>query len=94
MSFRIQPTPPARPNRCQLFGPGSNTKLPPKMAASAADVINLDLEDAVAPDDKPQEGGGYEEEGGGGEGGGGRVREEDGIDDVQRSGGSAPSLDN
>ncbi|MBB05933.1 L-malyl-CoA/beta-methylmalyl-CoA lyase [Pseudooceanicola sp.] len=54
MSFRIQPTPPARPNRCQLFGPGSNTKLPPKMATSAADVINLDLEDAVAPDDKPK----------------------------------------
>jgi malyl-CoA/(S)-citramalyl-CoA lyase len=25
-----------------------------KMAASAADVINLDLEDSVAPDDKPQ----------------------------------------
>ena len=54
MSFRLQPTPPARPNRCQLFGPGSNTKLFEKMAASAADVINLDLEDAVAPDDKPQ----------------------------------------
>ncbi|MFT6451483.1 MAG: malyl-CoA/(S)-citramalyl-CoA lyase [Halocynthiibacter sp.] len=54
MSFRLQPTPPARPNRCQLFGPGSNTKLFPKMAASAADVINLDLEDAVAPNDKPQ----------------------------------------
>ncbi|KAA2313013.1 CoA ester lyase [Pseudooceanicola sediminis] len=54
MSFRIQPQPPARPNRCQLFGPGSNTKLFAKMAASAADVINLDLEDAVAPDDKPQ----------------------------------------
>ena len=54
MSFKVQPTPPARPNRCQLFGPGSNTKLHPKMAASAADVINLDLEDAVAPDDKPQ----------------------------------------
>ncbi len=52
MSFRIQPQAPARPNRCQLFGPGSNTKLPPKMATSAADVINLDLEDAVAPDDK------------------------------------------
>ena len=52
MSFRIQPTPPARPNRCQLFGPGSNTKLFPKMAASAADVINLDLEDSVAPSDK------------------------------------------
>jgi malyl-CoA/(S)-citramalyl-CoA lyase len=23
MSFRLQPSPPARPNRCQLFGPGS-----------------------------------------------------------------------
>ncbi|WP_095590269.1 L-malyl-CoA/beta-methylmalyl-CoA lyase [Actibacterium ureilyticum] len=52
MSFRIQPTAPARPNRCQLFGPGSNTKLFEKMAASAADVINLDLEDSVAPSDK------------------------------------------
>lgn len=54
MSFRIQPTPPARPNRCQLFGPASNTKLPPKMATSAADVINIDLEDSVSPDDKPK----------------------------------------
>ncbi len=52
MSFRLQPTPPARPNRCQLFGPGSNTKLFEKMAASAADVINLDLEDSVSPSDK------------------------------------------
>ena len=52
MSFRLQPTPPARLNRCQLFGPGSNTKLFAKMAASAADVINLDLEDSVAPSDK------------------------------------------
>jgi malyl-CoA/(S)-citramalyl-CoA lyase len=52
MSFRLQPTAPARPNRCQLFGPGSNTKLFAKMAASAADVINLDLEDSVAPSDK------------------------------------------
>jgi malyl-CoA/(S)-citramalyl-CoA lyase len=52
MSFRLQPAAPARPNRCQLFGPGSNTKLFPKMAASAADVINLDLEDSVAPTDK------------------------------------------
>jgi malyl-CoA/(S)-citramalyl-CoA lyase len=52
MSFRLQPTPAARPNRCQLFGPASNTKLPPKMATSAADVINLDLEDSVAPSDK------------------------------------------
>ena len=54
MSFRIQPTPPARPNRCQLFGPGSRPAIFEKMAASAADVINLDLEDSVAPDDKPQ----------------------------------------
>lgn len=52
MSFRLQPTAPARPNRCQLFGPGSNPKLHPKMAASAADVVNLDLEDSVAPSDK------------------------------------------
>ncbi len=52
MSFRLQPAPVDRPNRCQLFGPGSNTKLFPKMAASAADVINLDLEDSVAPSDK------------------------------------------
>ncbi|MEH6833268.1 MULTISPECIES: L-malyl-CoA/beta-methylmalyl-CoA lyase [Falsihalocynthiibacter] len=52
MSFRIQPTAPARPNRCQLFGPGSRPALFEKMAASAADVINLDLEDSVAPADK------------------------------------------
>ncbi len=52
MSFRIQPTAPARPNRCQLFGPASNTKLFAKMAASDADVINIDLEDSVAPSDK------------------------------------------
>ena len=52
MSFRIQPTPPARPNRCQLFGPGSRPAIFEKMAGSAADVINLDLEDSVAPSDK------------------------------------------
>lgn len=52
MSFRPQPTPPARPNRCQLFGPGSRPALFEKMAASGADVINLDLEDSVAPSDK------------------------------------------
>ncbi|WP_281824129.1 L-malyl-CoA/beta-methylmalyl-CoA lyase [Jannaschia rubra] len=52
MSFRLQPAPAARPNRCQLFGPGSNPKLFAKMAASEADVINLDLEDSVAPSDK------------------------------------------
>ena len=52
MSFRKQPAAPARPNRCQLFGPGSRTELFEKMAGSAADVINLDLEDSVAPSDK------------------------------------------
>lgn len=54
MSFRIQPPAPARPNRCQLFGPGSRPAIFEKMATSAADVINLDLEDSVAPDDKPE----------------------------------------
>ncbi|MDE0590732.1 L-malyl-CoA/beta-methylmalyl-CoA lyase [Halocynthiibacter sp. C4] len=52
MSFKLQPAVPARPNRCQLFGPGSRPALFEKMAASAADVINLDLEDSVAPSDK------------------------------------------
>ena len=52
MSFRLQPAPLARPNRCQLFGPGSRPAIFEKMAASAADVINLDLEDSVAPNDK------------------------------------------
>ena len=33
MSFRLQPAPPARLNRCQLFGPGSRTQLFAKMAA-------------------------------------------------------------
>lgn len=52
MSFRIQPAAPARPNRCQLFGPGSRPAIFEKMASSGADVINLDLEDSVAPSDK------------------------------------------
>ena len=52
MSFTIPKSPPARPNRCQLFGPGSRPELFPKMAASAADVVNLDLEDSVPPADK------------------------------------------
>ncbi len=52
MSFKIQPAAPARPNRCQLFGPGSRPEIFPKMALSAADVINLDLEDSVSPADK------------------------------------------
>lgn len=52
MSFLVQPPAPSRPNRCQLFGPASNAKLFEKMAASAADVINIDLEDSVSPNDK------------------------------------------
>ncbi|MEL6207715.1 MAG: aldolase/citrate lyase family protein, partial [Pseudomonadota bacterium] len=52
MSFRPQPPSPSVPNRCQLFGPGSRPAVFEKMAASAADVVNLDLEDSVAPDDK------------------------------------------
>ncbi|MHA3914162.1 HpcH/HpaI aldolase/citrate lyase family protein [Halovulum sp. GXIMD14793] len=54
MSFKVQPSPRPRPNRCQLFGPGSRPAIFEKMAASDADVINLDLEDSVAPDDKPE----------------------------------------
>ncbi|MBL4806512.1 MAG: CoA ester lyase [Rhodobacteraceae bacterium] len=54
MSFKVQPNSPARPNRCQLFGPGSRPQIFEKMAASAADVVNLDLEDSVSPADKPQ----------------------------------------
>ncbi len=54
MSFVTQPPAPARPNRCQLFGPASRPALFEKMASSAADVINIDLEDSVAPDDKDQ----------------------------------------
>lgn len=52
MSFTVPPQAPARPNRCQLFGPGSRPELFEKMAASSADVINLDLEDSVSPADK------------------------------------------
>ena len=54
MSFNVQPAGPGRPNRCQLFGPGSRPELFEKMAASAADVVNLDLEDSVAPADKEE----------------------------------------
>jgi malyl-CoA/(S)-citramalyl-CoA lyase len=46
----------ARPRlqRSELAVPGSNTALFEKAAGSAADVVFLDLEDAVAPDDKEQ----------------------------------------
>ena len=54
MSFIVQPAAPSRPNRCQLFGPGSRPEIFPKMAKSDADVINLDLEDSVSPGDKAE----------------------------------------
>lgn len=43
---------PARPYRSKLFVPGSRPALFEKAAAGAADVVCLDLEDAVAPGDK------------------------------------------
>ncbi|NNU79652.1 CoA ester lyase [Halovulum dunhuangense] len=52
MSFKVQPAPVARPNRCQLFGPATRPEIFAKMAASHADVVNIDLEDSVAPADK------------------------------------------
>jgi malyl-CoA/(S)-citramalyl-CoA lyase len=54
MSFTqpAQATP--RLTRSELAVPGINPGLFEKAAKSAADVIFLDLEDAVAPDDKPQ----------------------------------------
>ncbi len=52
MSFTIVEQATARLNRSELAVPGSNPVLFEKAAASAADVVFLDLEDAVAPDDK------------------------------------------
>ena len=54
MSFKIVEQAPARLNRSELAVPGSQPQLFEKAAKSAADVVFLDLEDAVAPDDKPQ----------------------------------------
>ncbi|MBX6367153.1 MAG: CoA ester lyase [Rhodospirillales bacterium] len=54
MSFTIVEQAPARLNRSELAVPGSSPQFFEKAAKSAADVIFLDLEDAVAPDDKPQ----------------------------------------
>ena len=52
MSSRTSPRPP-RLNRSQLVAPGSSEKFIAKAAASAADLVMFDLEDAVAPPDKP-----------------------------------------
>ena len=53
MSFtQVQRRTPPRLYRSKLFVPGARTQLFEKAAASAADVVCLDLEDAVAPADK------------------------------------------
>lgn len=53
MSFTPVRTPVSRLNRSQLFVPCSSPHFFAKAAQGPADVISLDLEDAVAPDDKP-----------------------------------------
>ncbi|MEM6634667.1 MAG: CoA ester lyase [Pseudomonadota bacterium] len=52
MSFQNVEQSPARLNRSQLAVPGSQEQLFEKAAKSDADIIFLDLEDAVAPDEK------------------------------------------
>lgn len=54
MSFFAIEQAPARLNRSELAVPGSQPQMFQKAADSAADVIFLDMEDAVAPDEKPQ----------------------------------------
>ena len=54
MSFYAIEPAPARLNRSELAVPGSQPEMFEKAAKSAADVIFLDLEDAVAPDEKEQ----------------------------------------
>lgn len=54
MSFKTVVEARPRLNRSELAVPASNPQLFEKAAKSEADVVFLDLEDAVAPDDKPQ----------------------------------------
>ncbi len=54
MSFHVIEQAPARLNRSELAVPGSQPQMFEKAAKSDADVIFLDLEDAVAPDEKAQ----------------------------------------
>lgn len=54
MSFHPIEQAPARLNRSELAVPGSQPQMFEKAAESNVDVIFLDLEDAVAPDEKPQ----------------------------------------
>lgn len=54
MSFKTIDQAPARLNRSELAVPGSQPQMFEKAAAYDVDVIFLDLEDAVAPDEKEQ----------------------------------------
>ncbi len=54
MSFKIVEPATPRLNRCELAVPGSSPQFFEKAAKGDADVIFLDLEDAVAPDQKEQ----------------------------------------
>jgi malyl-CoA/(S)-citramalyl-CoA lyase len=54
MSFTTIEPATSRLQRSELAVPGSNTALFDKAAKSAADIVVLDVEDAVAPDDKAQ----------------------------------------
>ena len=54
MSFTIVQQCPPRLHRSELAVPGSSPQFFEKAARSAADVVFLDLEDAVAPDQKVQ----------------------------------------
>lgn len=54
MSFTIIEQATARLHRSELAVPGSNPAMFEKAVKSAADIIFLDVEDAVAPDDKAQ----------------------------------------
>jgi malyl-CoA/(S)-citramalyl-CoA lyase len=52
MSFTIVEQAPVRLNRSELAVPGSSPQYFEKAAKGPADIVFLDLEDAVAPDDK------------------------------------------
>lgn len=54
MSFTVAEPAPARLNRSEQAVPGSNTRFLEKAAAGDADIVFLDLEDAVAPSEKAQ----------------------------------------
>jgi malyl-CoA/(S)-citramalyl-CoA lyase len=54
MSFTIIEQATARLHRSELAVPGSNPAMFEKAAKSEADIVFLDVEDAVAPDDKAQ----------------------------------------